>query len=88
MVLSALAQKGFMLSNLGRHEESEAISKKILDEVSRRGMKGELSLCIHNIGLNAIAQWTATLKTDMPQGLGTGSLFTNNFESPLYVEGG
>ncbi|WP_088341281.1 o-succinylbenzoate synthase [Robiginitalea sediminis] len=41
-----------------------------------------------NIGLNAIAQWTATLNVDMPQGLGTGSLFTNNFESPLYVEGG
>lgn len=41
-----------------------------------------------NIGLNAIAQWTATLNTDLPQGLGTGSLFTNNFESPLYTGGG
>lgn len=41
-----------------------------------------------NIGLNAIAQWTANLKTTIPQGLGTGSLFTNNFESPLYVENG
>jgi o-succinylbenzoate synthase len=38
-----------------------------------------------NIGLNAIAQWTYTLKNKMPQGLGTGSLFTNNFESPLEV---
>ncbi len=38
-----------------------------------------------NIGLNAIAQWTATLENKMPQGLGTGSLFTNNFESPLEV---
>lgn len=36
-----------------------------------------------NIGLNAIAQWTATLNTSMPQGLGTGGLFTNNIESPL-----
>lgn len=36
-----------------------------------------------NIGLNAIAQWTATLGVKMPQGLGTGSLFSNNFESPL-----
>lgn len=36
-----------------------------------------------NIGLNAIAQWTATLNTNMPQGLGTGGLFTNNIESPL-----
>ncbi len=38
-----------------------------------------------NIGLNAIAQWTYTLKNNLPQGLGTGSLFTNNFESPLEV---
>lgn len=41
-----------------------------------------------NIGLNAIAQWTYTLKNDMPQGLGTGSLFTNNFDSPLKVKAG
>lgn len=41
-----------------------------------------------NIGLNAIAQWTATLDSTMPQGLGTGSLFTNNFESPLQVADG
>lgn len=41
-----------------------------------------------NIGLNAIAQWTYTLKNKMPQGLGTGSLFTNNIESPLKVENG
>ena len=40
-----------------------------------------------NIGLNAISQWTYTLKNSMPQGLGTGSLFTNNFESPLEVKG-
>ncbi|MFD2587159.1 o-succinylbenzoate synthase [Croceitalea marina] len=41
-----------------------------------------------NIGLNAIAQWTYTLKSNLPQGLGTGSLFTNNFESPLHVAKG
>lgn len=41
-----------------------------------------------NIGLNAIAQWTYTLNNQMPQGLGTGSLFTNNFESPLEVKNG
>ena len=41
-----------------------------------------------NIGLNAIAQWTYTLNNKMPQGLGTGSLFTNNFESPLEVKNG
>lgn len=41
-----------------------------------------------NIGLNAIAQWTYNLKNTMPQGLGTGSLFINNFISPLQVENG
>jgi o-succinylbenzoate synthase len=41
-----------------------------------------------NVGLNAIAQWTATLKSSMPQGLGTGGLFTNNFDSPLEVNKG
>ena len=41
-----------------------------------------------NIGLNAIAQWAYTLGVKMPQGLGTGSLFTNNIESPLVVKNG
>ena len=41
-----------------------------------------------NVGLSAIAQFTFTLENDMPQGLGTGSLFTNNFDSPLAVEEG
>lgn len=41
-----------------------------------------------NIGLNAIAQWTYTLNTKFPQGLGTGGLFTNNFDAPLTVENG
>ena len=41
-----------------------------------------------NIGLNAIAQWTYTLRNPMPQGLGTGMLYTNNIPFPLYVENG
>jgi o-succinylbenzoate synthase len=41
-----------------------------------------------NIGLNAIAQYTYTKHSELPQGLGTGSLFANNFESPLFVENG
>lgn len=41
-----------------------------------------------NIGLNAIAQWTFTLQSSVPQGLGTGGLFTNNFPSPLAVRQG
>jgi L-alanine-DL-glutamate epimerase-like enolase superfamily enzyme len=41
-----------------------------------------------NIGLNAIAQWTFTLQNKMPQGLGTGGLYTNNFNSPLEIQKG
>lgn len=40
-----------------------------------------------NIGLAALAQWTATLKNPMPQGLGTGQLYTNNVSSSLKQEG-
>lgn len=40
-----------------------------------------------NIGLNAIAQYTFTKENQMPQGLGTGSLFTNNFETHLQLNG-
>jgi O-succinylbenzoate synthase len=38
-----------------------------------------------NIGLNAIAQWTFLQHNWMPQGLGTGALYTNNIDCPLQV---
>lgn len=38
-----------------------------------------------NIGLNAIAQWCATFNNTLPQGLGTGMLFTDNIEMPLEI---
>lgn len=41
-----------------------------------------------NIGLNAIAQWTFLQNNLMPQGLGTGGLYTNNFDCPLEVKNG
>jgi len=41
-----------------------------------------------NIGLNAIAQWTFLQQNPMPQGLGTGGLYTNNFDCPLEVSNG
>jgi o-succinylbenzoate synthase len=40
-----------------------------------------------NIGLNALAQWTFHLNAKNEQGLGTGQLFTNNFDSPLEISG-
>jgi o-succinylbenzoate synthase len=41
-----------------------------------------------NIGLNAIAQYTFLKQNLMPQGLGTGALYTNNFDCPLEVKNG
>ncbi len=41
-----------------------------------------------NIGLNAIAQWVFTKKNKLVQGLGTGSLYTTNIASPLFIEKG
>tara|TARA_B100000949_G_scaffold77149_3_gene68730 strand:+ start:5635 stop:6678 length:1044 start_codon:yes stop_codon:yes gene_type:complete len=41
-----------------------------------------------NVGLNAISQYTFTKNSKLPQGLGTGSLYTNNIDSPLEVSNG
>ncbi|MBF0102363.1 MAG: o-succinylbenzoate synthase [Desulfobacterales bacterium] len=41
-----------------------------------------------NSGLNAIAQWCATMDNPMIQGLGTGQLYSNNFPSPLCIQHG
>jgi len=41
-----------------------------------------------NIGLNAIAQWVFKKGSEAVQGLGTGSLYTNNISSPLYIAAG
>ena len=39
-----------------------------------------------NVGLSAISQWVYTLNCSLPQGLGTGALFSNNFSSPLSIK--
>jgi o-succinylbenzoate synthase len=41
-----------------------------------------------NIGLNAIAQWVYKMQNPLPQGLGTGQLYTNNIDSPLEIRNG
>lgn len=40
-----------------------------------------------NIGLNAIAQYTFSKDPKIPQGLGTGGLFTNNIPTALLLNG-
>ncbi|WP_115812614.1 o-succinylbenzoate synthase [Winogradskyella pacifica] len=64
-------------------------SQQWIDSAENLNIKWWITSALEsNIGLNAIAQWTYTLKNTMPQGLGTGSLFTNNFISPLSVKNG
>ncbi len=64
-------------------------SKQWIDSAEDLKIKWWITSALEsNVGLNAISQWTYTLKNKMPQGLGTGSLFTNNFESPLTVKNG
>jgi o-succinylbenzoate synthase len=41
-----------------------------------------------NIGLNAICQFTSQFEQQVPQGLGTGELYTNNIPSPLTMING
>jgi o-succinylbenzoate synthase len=41
-----------------------------------------------NIGLQAVAQFTGMYKNTLPQGLGTGKLYTNNFDCGLSVQKG
>lgn len=40
-----------------------------------------------NVGLTAIALWLRKYNVTMPQGLGTGALYTNNVDSPLTLSG-
>jgi o-succinylbenzoate synthase len=40
-----------------------------------------------NVALNQISQWVYTRQNPIPQGLGTGQLYSNNLKSPLSMEG-
>lgn len=40
-----------------------------------------------NIGLEAIGRWVSKYAPEIPQGLGTGQLYTNNIQSPLFLRG-
>lgn len=59
-----------------------------IDTAERLGIGWWITSALEsNIGLNAIAQWADSLNVSMPQGLGTGELFTNNIQSPVSREG-
>ena len=64
-------------------------TKEWIDSIESKNSKWWITSALEsNVGLSAIAQFTHTLGNGLPQGLGTGSLFTNNFESPLEVKNG
>ena len=65
-------------------------SKEWIDAADQRGIGFWITSALEsNIGLNAIAQWTAnTADNDFPQGLGTGGLYTNNIAGPTYIQNG
>lgn len=59
-----------------------------ITEAERLGIKWWITSALEsNVGLNAIAQFTYLKQNKLPQGLGTGALYTNNIESPLEVAG-
>ena len=63
-------------------------SEEWIELAAERGIGSWVTSALEsNIGLNAIAQWTATLMPTLPQGLGTGLLFTDNIDYPLHIEG-
>lgn len=63
-------------------------SDEWIDFASRQNIGWWITSALEsNVGLNALAQYTFTKKNPMPQGLGTGALFTNNTPSHLILKG-
>ncbi len=66
-----------------------AATREWIELAEARGIRWWITSALESsIGLNAIAQFTATLGVDMPQGLGTGKVYSNNIPSPLLAERG
>ena len=64
-------------------------TREWIDAAQERGIGWWITSALESsIGLNAIAQFTATLGVQMPQGLGTGRVYRNNIPSPLVPTAG
>lgn len=65
-------------------------SKEWIDFANKFGIKWWLtSMLESNIALNALCQWVSTQDTgNLPQGLGTGKLYSNNIDCGLNTSGG
>lgn len=63
-------------------------SEEWIELAAERGIGFRITSALESgIGLNAVAQWCAALRPTSPQGLGTGLLFTDNIDFPLYIKG-
>ena len=59
-----------------------------IDQAQKRAIGFWLTSALEsNVGLEAIASFASKLHNGMPQGLGTGQLYHNNFPSPLELRG-
>lgn len=66
-----------------------AATREWIDLAEERGIGWWITSALESsIGLNAIAQFTATLPITMAQGLGTGQVYVDNIPSPLLAERG
>jgi predicted ATPase/DNA-binding SARP family transcriptional activator len=52
VILSARIHQSFLLTNLGQIDESESISRECLEALGELGLSRELSVCLHNLGVN------------------------------------
>ena len=81
--------------NEPKQEKQKKQRKYTLDEVCQmareRGIGSWVTSALEsNVGLSAIAQLAAHVygcPPSMPQGLGTGQLFTDNIDMPLVIRG-
>ena len=66
-------------------------TREWIDMARQRGIGSWITSALEsNVGLNAVAQLAADVygpNISMPQGLGTGMLFTDNIEMPLTIRG-
>ena len=66
-------------------------TREWIDMARQRGIGSWITSALEsNVGLNAVAQLAADVygpDISMPQGLGTGMLFTDNIEMPLTIRG-
>lgn len=66
-------------------------TREWIDMAHQRGIGSWITSALEsNVGLNAVAQLAADVygpNISMPQGLGTGMLFTDNIEMPLEIRG-